>query len=118
MNSLFLWAALLCSADPLEDGTLIFLENASSVVQAATRGTVGHVAICMTDEGQPWIYEATPARVRRVTPADYYEELVRINVGRGERKKIRLLAIRPQAPYSEGEKKEMRSYLNAQLGRR
>ena len=118
MNSLCLWAMLICSGEPLDDGTLLFLENANSVVQAATRGKIGHVAIYITVDGRPWIYEATPARVRRVTPADYYEELVRINVKRDDDKKIRALALRPQLPYSEAEKEAMRTYLNDQLGRR
>ena len=118
MNALFLWAALLCSAEPLDDGTLLFLENASSVVKAATGGQIGHVAMVMSDEGQTWIYEATPARVRRVTPAAYYEELARINAKRDDEKKIRTLALRPQKPYSEAETALMRKFLSGQLGRR
>ncbi len=118
MNSLFLLAALVCSANPLEDGTLLFLENASSVVKVATGGKIGHVAIVMSDEGQPWIYEATPARVRRVTPETYYEELARINAKRKDEKKIRTLALRPQKPYTDAEKQAMRTFLADQMGRR
>ena len=97
MNALILLATLVCSADTLDDGTLLFLENANSVVKVATGGKIGHVAIVMTEEGQPWIYEATPARVRRVTPEAYYEELARINARReDDEKKIRMLAAAPK----------------------
>ncbi len=119
MNTLLLLASLACSASPLEDGTLLFLENANSVVKVATGGKIGHVAIVMTDEGKPWIYEATPARVRRVSPGAYYEELARINSKRDdEAKKIRALAYRPAKPYTAAEKQAMRQFLNAQIGRR
>ena len=118
MNTLLLLAGLACSASPLEDGTLLFLENASSVVKVATGGKIGHVAIVMTDDGHSWIYEATPARVRRTTPAAYKEELVRINARRDDDQKIRMLALRPQTPYSDAEKTAMRAFLNDQLGRR
>jgi hypothetical protein len=118
MNSLFLWAALVCSAEPLEDGTLLLLENASSVVKVATGGKIGHVAIVMSEDGRCWIYEATPAHVRRMPPAEYYEELARINSKRDDDKKIRLLALRPQTPYSVAEKAAMHTFLNDQLGRR
>jgi hypothetical protein len=119
MNTLYLLAALVCSANPLDDGTLLFLENANSVVKVATGGKIGHVAIVMADEGQPWIYEATPARVRRVSPETYYEELARINARRDDdEKKIRMLAAAPKQPYTEAEKKAMREFLAGQIGRR
>src|SRR5262245_33049222 len=117
MNSVLLLASLFGAVQPLEDGTLLFLENAKSVVKIATGGKIGHVAIVMSDEGQPWIYEATPAHVRRVSPEAYYEELVRINAKRGDDKKIRVLALPPQKPYSNVEKAAMRKFLAEQLGR-
>jgi hypothetical protein len=118
MNSLILWAALVCSAEPLEDGTLLFLENASSVVKAATGGKIGHVAIIVCDDGRPWIYEATPARVRRVDPRAYDEELARINAKRKDDDKIRVLALCPSKAYSAAEKSAMCAFLSDQLGRR
>jgi hypothetical protein len=45
MQTLLLWAALAVAAEPLEDGSLLFLENASSVVELSTRGKIGHVAL-------------------------------------------------------------------------
>lgn len=118
MNSLFLLAALVCTAEPLDDGTLLFLENANSVVKVATGGRIGHVAIAMSDEGKSWIYEATPDRVRRVSPETYQEELTRINAKRDDDKKVRMLALAPQKEYSAAEKAAMRNFLSEQIGRR
>jgi hypothetical protein len=118
MNSLLLLAALFASAEPLEDGTLLFLENASSVVRVATGGKIGHVAIALSDEGEHWIYEATPAKVRRVSPQAYHEELARINAKRDDDKKIRVLVLRPQRSYTAAELAAMRTFLSGQLGRR
>jgi hypothetical protein len=118
MNTLFLLATLACSASPWDDGTLLFLENANSVVKVATGGKIGHVAIIMHEGSQPWIYEATPARVRRVTPATYYEELARINAKRDDDQKIRMLAVAPEQPYTDAESKAMREFLSSQMGRR
>ena len=118
MNTLVLLSAIFSSAAPLEDGTLLFLENANSVVRVATGGKVGHVAIALSDNGAAWIYEATPAKVRRVSPADYFQELARINKKRDDDDKVRILALRPQRPYTAAELAAMRAFLNDQLGRR
>lgn len=119
MNAIFLVASLVCSAQPLEDGTLLFLENANSVVKVATGDKVGHVAMLLTDDGKQWIYEATPARVRRVTPDAYYEEIARINARRDdEEDRIRVTALRPKQPYSEAEKEAIGEFLESQMGRR
>src|SRR5688572_21342186 len=119
MNTILFWTSLLCSASPLDDGTLLFLENANSVVKVATGGKIGHVAIVMSDEGAPWIYEATPGSVRRLSPATYYQELARINAKREkEEKKIRMLATVPIKPYTDAEQQAMREFLNSQMGRR
>jgi hypothetical protein len=52
--------APLRAAD-LPDGTLLFLENCSSVVERATHGQIAHVAIVLADDDRQFIYEATPA---------------------------------------------------------
>ena len=78
MNAWFLLVSLATAAEPLEDGTLLFLENCSSVVQRSTNSSVGHVAILMHEESQPWIYEAIPGGVRRLKADDYYAELSRL----------------------------------------
>jgi hypothetical protein len=118
MHAMALWCSLLCGAAPLDDGTLLFLENANSVVRVATGGKIGHVAIVMSDSAGQWIYEATPAKVRRVRPDDYYAELARINARRKEKDRVRVLALAPTKPYTPKEIEAMRSFLDGQLGRR
>ena len=61
------------------EGTLLFLENCSSVVEWSTRGEIAHVAIVISEGNAVYIYEATPAKVRRVTLDEYQTELARIN---------------------------------------
>ncbi len=120
MQILTLWLFISCGAPPASpsDGTLIFLENCNSVVEYSTQGKIGHVALAFQDGGQTWIYEATPAKVRRVTAADYYAELARLNARRDADEKIRVWLLRPEVPYSIEEVVRMREFLDAQVGRR
>jgi len=97
---------------------LIFLENCSSVVELTTRGQIGHAALVFHDDEVCWVYEATPGRVRRVTLADYYAELARINKRRDDDEKIRVWLLRPKKAYTANEVSHMRDYLDAQIGRR
>jgi hypothetical protein len=106
------------SSPPPADGTLIFLENCSSVVELTTRGQIGHAALVFRDADACWVYEATPARVRRVTLADYYAELARINQRRDEDERMRIWLLAPKAAYAPAEVAKMRDYLDEQLGRR
>ncbi len=118
MYAWLLIASLATSAEPLEDGTLLFLENCSSVVQRATHGSVGHVAIVMNEEREAWVYEAIPGKVRRLKMDDYYAELSRLNARKNEEQQIRTFALRPERPFSEAERQAMRHYLDEQIGRR
>jgi hypothetical protein len=121
MKSMLLYALLSLGASPqapLADGTLLFLENCNSVVQWTTQSEIGHVALAFTDGGQPYIYEATPAQVRRVTADEYYAELARLNLRRDEDERIRVWALKPARPYSAKEIVRMREYLDGQVGRR
>ena len=118
MNAWFLLVSLATSAEPLEDGTLLFLENCSSVVQRATHGNVGHVAIVMNEDHEMWVYEATPGKVRRLKADEYYTELSRLNARKNEEKQIRAFALRPEKPFTETERQAMRHYLGEQIGRR
>lgn len=118
MNAWFLLVSLATAAEPLEDGTLLFLENCSSVVQRSTNSSVGHVAILMHEESQPWVYEAIPGGVRRLKADDYYAELSRLNARKNEEKQIRAFALRPEKPFTAAERQAMRQYLEEQIGRR
>src|SRR4030095_4695139 len=72
------------------DGALVFLENCNSVVEYSTRGKIGHVALAFSNGQETWIYEATPAKVRRVKSVEYYAELARLNQRRDADNKIRV----------------------------
>lgn len=121
------WLAILAGAmraasgsdiQSLPDGTLLGLENASSVVERMTRGEIGHVALLFREGSTTWVYEATPAKVRRVSGDAYLQELARLNGSRGKTERMRVWALRPTAAYSAEEIGKMRSYLDAQVGRR
>lgn len=118
---MFAWlvvASLAVSAEPLEDGSLLFLENCSSVVQRVTHGRVGHVAIVMNEESGAWVYEAIPGKVRRLSVDDYYGELSRLNARKKEDEQIRTFVLRPEKPFTPKEREGMRRYLDEQIGRR
>jgi hypothetical protein len=105
-------------AAELPDGTLLFLENCSSVVERATHGEIAHVALVFSENDQQWVYEATPAKVRRVRLDDYLMDLARSNQRRKEADEIRAFALRPEPEYSPDEVAKMRTYLDSQVGRR
>ena len=102
----------------LADGTLVCLENCNSVVEYSTRGKIGHVALAFQEGSESWIYEATPAKVRRVRVEEYFSELARLNARRDADDKMRVWLLRPQVAYSGEESANMRAFLDAQLGRR
>lgn len=110
--------SLATSAEPLEDGTLIFLENCSSIVERSTHGSVGHVAIVINEGTEPWLYEAIPGKVRHLKADEYYAELSRLNARKAEDKQIRAFALRPEKPFTPAERQAMHYYLEEQVGRR
>ncbi len=114
----FFAAALAARAAELPDGTLLFLENCSSVVERATHGEIAHVAMVFAEGGHQWVYEATPAKVRRVKLDDYLIDLARTNQRRKDKDEIGVLALRPEPEYTTEEVTKMRAYLDCQIGRR
>ena len=118
MHTWLLLLTLVPSAEPLEDGSLLFLENCSSVVQRATHGSVGHVAVVMNESDGAFVYEAIPGGVRKLKVDDYCAELSRLNARKNEEKQIRAYLVRPYKPFSETERQAMRHYLDEQVGRR
>src|SRR5438132_890147 len=109
-------AAAASRAAELSDGTLLFLENCSSVVERTTHGEIAHVAMVFGDNGRRWVYEATPAKVRRVKLEDYLADLARSNQRRKGNDEIGVFALRPQPEYAPDEAAKMRAYLDSQLG--
>jgi len=110
--------AVFGQAAELTDGTLLFLENCSSVVERSTHGEIAHVAIFFRADDQQWIYEATPAKVRRVKMDEYLLELARLNQRRKAADQVRVLALAPTPPYDASEVARMHAFLDSQLGRR
>src|SRR5437764_11546995 len=100
---ILLAAASIGRAAELSDGTLLFLENCSSVVERSTHGEIAHVAMVFGHASQPWVFEATPAKVRRVKLEDYLADLARSNGHRKANDKIGVLALRPQPQYTADE---------------
>ena len=101
-----------------DDGSLLFLQNCNSVVEFSTGNEIGHVALAFREQGETWVYEATPGKVRRVTFAAYQEELARLNARRGKREPIRLWVVAPEKKYAASETAAMQEFLDEQLGRR
>jgi hypothetical protein len=118
LGLVFLVAAIAGRAAELPDGTLLFLENCSSVVERATHGEIAHVAMVFGDETARWVYEATPAKVRRVKLDDYLIDLARTNERRKGTDEIGVLALRPEPEYTPEEVAKMRTFLDGQIGRR
>jgi hypothetical protein len=84
MYAWHLIVSLATAAEPLEDGTLIFLENCSCIVERSTHGSVGHVAIIINEGSEPWLYEAIPGKVRHLKADEYYAELSRLYARKAE----------------------------------
>ena len=116
MHALWLLFALCTASPEIGDGSLLFLENCNSVVELATRDEIGHVAIAMREDGETWIYEATPGKVRKLTFAAYEEELSRINAGRNSRDAVKLWIVSPQRQFTPAEVTAMQEFLDEQLG--
>lgn len=112
------WLFLAGTAAAADSGTLLFLENTKSVVEVSTRGQMGHVALVIANDGEDWVYEATPAKVRRLTLADYYAELAEINRRKEHDDWIVIWKLSPMEAYSNEEVARMREYLDGQVGRR
>jgi hypothetical protein len=99
-----------------EDGTIILLENSSNIVECYTDSTYSHIAIIMSDEnGEQWLYNAEPPRVRRYRVVDYFAVIGRMNEGTNS--KVVTSIVRPRRSYTSSEKVKMRAYLEDQVGR-
>lgn len=116
MQAIVISALILCGTAEWNDGSLIVLHNSNKLVANWTDSEVTHVALLMNIEGQPWVYEATPGKVRRVPLPRYREELRELNASR--RQPTRMSVLQPKRPYSEQRIVDMRAYLDDQIGRR
>ena len=105
-------------AQPPQDcsGAILFLRHSNKIVSLRTDSNVTHVAVILRQGGMNWVYEATPARVRRRALSHYLLELSRLN----ERRKTPMEAwvLAPQARLATSESRALAVFLEGQLGRR
>lgn len=113
--TLVITAALL-GTDVPKTGTILYLERSNLVVERVTGSPLSHVAMVVQIGGQPWVYEATPAEVRRVALAHYLGEIAQLNQSRSTQ--IRVFSMRPRRTLSSNQVQSLRAYLDVQLGRR
>lgn len=116
MSPTILIAALLSATTATNDGSLLVLRGTSKPVTLATGSDITHVAMIFAHGDEDWVYEATPAKVRRLTMAAYLRELGTSN--HGKRKPTTISMLRPKQPYSEAQLRLMQEYAQAQIGRR
>lgn len=107
---------LLLGAVPWPDGSVLVLENSNKPVSGYTGSAVTHVAMIANLGGEPWVYEATPARVRRLRWDRYALELGAANQSRS--KPIRAAIMTPKVAYTDKQTAQLVRYLDSQLGRR
>jgi len=116
MSAHILVAILCCGSDNLEDGTLLALQGSNKIVAQYTDSSVTHLALVVNIADRPWVYEATPAEVRRLPLAEYYREIGHLNARR--REQIHVWVYRPRRRYAPAQIAGIKAYLDGQLGRR
>lgn len=116
MHSILLLATLSLGSTNLSDGTLLYLTNSNRVVETVTQSDISHVAMIVNVDGSPYVYEATPAIVRRISLSAYQKELAETNRRRAV--DMKLFAKRPKRAFTSKERKLVKSYLDQQLHRR
>lgn len=116
MYQLLLLATLLPGAVEVPDGALLVLKNSNKPVASWTGSDITHIAVVVHKGGQPWVYEATPAKVRQVPLPSYWRELAELNARREP--KTTVLMLRPSESYSQDQIHLMKQYMDSQLDRR
>lgn len=116
MQSILLLATISLGSANLDDGTLLYLTNSNRVVEAVTQSQISHVAMVLNVGGTPYVYEATPATVRRVSLGAYQKELAESNRRRAV--DMKLYSKRPKRAFTTRERELIKNYLDQQLHRR
>ena len=112
----FLWITTVLGGSPWIEGTIFILKDSNAVVESMTDSRITHVAILFDEGTKSYVYEATPAKVRRVLVSDYLQEISRLNTRRG--KPIQVLAIKPTRSYTGLQLGKMRTFVKQELGRK
>lgn len=100
----------------IPDGALLVLRNSNKPVAAVTGSDITHLALVFQEGGTEWVYEATPAKVRRISLGEYQREIGNFNQNRG--RPTRISVLKPKYPYSELQVDRMRHHAASQVGRR
>lgn len=116
MYTIMLMTLSLSATAEIPDGSLLVLRNSNKPVARFTGSDVTHVAMIFHHGETEWVYEATPAKARRLKLADYKRELGEGKPGSGRVSGVSLL--KPKSPYSESQIERMRSHAASQIGRR
>lgn len=111
-----LLAIMIATVAAIPDGSILVLQNSNKPVATVTGSDVTHVAIVFRQDGTEWVYEATPAKARRIPLAEYRRELSKSSV---DGTRLPGVSVRePNYPYSELQIERMRQHAASQLGRR
>ena len=116
MHAWILLAATTWAPESLPDGTVVYLQNSNSFVEAYTKEAVTHVAIILNRAGESWLYEAIPGKVRSLPLSKYIDEMRRWNQGRTV--KARMFAAVPAEEIQQEDIAILRAFLEAEVGRR
>ena len=116
MQAIILLTLSLSATSQIEDGSLLVFEHSNKPVAQATGSSITHVALVFQHGDANWVYEATPAKARRLSLAEYRLELGGLDRNRSEPSRVTVLE--PKYPYSELQIERMRAHAASQLGRR
>jgi len=111
MNFLIL---LLCLFQPVDDGTLVFVKGGNRIVKFQTDSEITHVGIIFIENSEPYLYEATPPRVRKIALKDYLKEIEETNKKHPKNQR-ELVYVNPSMPADKIA--SMKKYAESQIGR-
>ena len=114
MNFLNFLILFLAPLQPVDDGTLIFVKGGNRIVQFETDSEITHIGIIFMENSEPYFYEATPPKVRKIPLKDYIKEIEDINK-RHPRNKRELIYI--NTPILKDKITSMKKYADSQIGR-
>lgn len=119
--SVFCLLFACCCGMPVDDGSIIFWQNGplSRPILKHTGSTISHVAIVLYEGGEPFVYEATWPRVRRM-PLDDYCNRIADKESRTSlvRRGFQCFTMQPRERYTLEQLEAMKQYARSQLGRR
>ena len=98
-------------AQKFPDGTVLFVENSSFIVESVTDFNTTHVAVIFDDK----VYNAEPPFVKTYKVGDYLKIIAKENDGKA---KCKTVFCYPKNPYTKKQIKAMKNYLEGEVGRR